>query len=81
MNVHVLLFAQCADIVGSREIDREVEDGSTANDLVKDLVGQYPRLSGLDRSIMLSVNQEYVEREHVLTDGDEVAMITPVSGG
>ena len=30
---------------------------------------------------MLSVNQEYVEREHVLAEGDEVAMITPVSGG
>ena len=81
MNVRVLLFAQCADIVGSREIDWEVEDGSTVNDLVKGLVGQYPRLSGLDRSVMLSVNQEYVEREHVLAEGDEVAMITPVSGG
>ena len=30
---------------------------------------------------MISVNQVYVERDHVLTEGDEVAMIPPVSGG
>jgi molybdopterin converting factor small subunit len=30
---------------------------------------------------MLSVNQEYVDRKQTLNDGDEVALITPVSGG
>ena len=39
------------------------------------------RLAGLQRSIMLSVNQEYVDRKQTLNDGDEVALITPVSGG
>jgi len=35
----------------------------------------------MERSIMISVNQEYVDRDQLLADGDEVAMIPPVSGG
>lgn len=81
MKVRVLLFAQCSDIVGSREIEREVPPGSTVEDLLSGMVAEYPALGKLERSMMLSVNQAYVEREQVLGDGDEVALITPVSGG
>ena len=81
MTIRVLYFAQCSDIVGSREQDVEIDAGSTVQDLVKTLIGRYPRLAGLQRSIMLSVNQEYVDRKQTLNDGDEVALITPVSGG
>ena len=81
MTIRVLFFAQCSDIVGSRELEIEAAQGSTVQDLVKNLVGRYPRLARLERSIMLSVNQQYVEGEQILNDGDEVALITPVSGG
>ena len=81
MNVRVLLFAQCSDIVGSRELSIDIDEGSTVQRLVEHLLEQYPGLRGLERSMMLSVNQEYVEREQVLVENDEVALITPVSGG
>ena len=81
MNIRVLLFAQCSDIVGSRNAVVDMEDGSTVQDLMNHFIMQYPKLKGLDRSMMLSVNQEYVDRGQVLRDNDEVAMITPVSGG
>jgi len=81
MTIRVLFFAQCSDIGESRQLEIEADPGSTVQDLVKTLVGQYPRLARLERSIMLSVNQEYVEGEQLLNDGDEVALITPVSGG
>ena len=81
MTVRVLFFAQCSDIVGSRELSVEVAPESSVQDLMNHLMGEYPRLAALERSIMLSVNQEYVEREQMLKDGDEVALITPVSGG
>ena len=32
-------------------------------------------------SVLLMVNQEYVDPEHTLSDGDELALIPPVSGG
>lgn len=81
MKLRVLLFAQCADIVGSRELSLNLEDGSTVGELVEHLVDKHPPMAGLVRSMMLSVNQEYVESEQILHDGDEVALITPVSGG
>ena len=81
MTVKLLLFAQCSDIVGSRELDVDLADGSTVNDLLGKLLEAHPGLKGLERSMMISVNQTYVEREQVLSDGDEVALITPVSGG
>jgi MoaE-MoaD fusion protein len=81
MKIRVLLFAQCSDIVGSRDMTIDLENGSTVQGLMDHFIEQYPKLQGLDRSMMLSVNQEYVEREQVLLDGDEVALITPVSGG
>jgi molybdopterin synthase catalytic subunit len=31
--------------------------------------------------LLYAVNQEYADREHALADGDEVALIPPVSGG
>ncbi|MEE2753134.1 MAG: MoaD/ThiS family protein [Candidatus Latescibacterota bacterium] len=81
LNVKVLLFASCSDIVGSRNLDLEPASGTSVQDLIDGLIQKYPRFSGLERSIMISVNQVYVERDHVLTEGDEVAMIPPVSGG
>ncbi|MBS10985.1 MAG: molybdopterin converting factor subunit 1 [Gemmatimonadetes bacterium] len=81
MTLRVLLFAQCSDIVGSRKVDLDLPDGSTVQDLMDHFSAKYPPMKKLDRSIMLSVNQEYVEREQLLKDGDEVAVITPVSGG
>tara|TARA_B100000676_G_C17718179_1_gene649935 strand:+ start:266 stop:448 length:183 start_codon:yes stop_codon:yes gene_type:complete len=56
-------------------------EGSTVGALLDGLIAEFPPLGRLERSMMLSVNQEYVEREHVLAENDEVALITPVSGG
>ena len=37
---------------------------------------------GIDtKTSRLAVNQEFVKREHKLRDGDEIAVIPPVSGG
>jgi molybdopterin converting factor subunit 1 len=81
MTVNVLLFALCSDIVGSRKLDVEVTPGQSVQDLLSDLISKYPKLGQMERSLMISVNQSYVDRAQLLEDGDEVAMIPPVSGG
>ena len=81
MNVNLLLFASCADIVGSREMTVEVADGGSLDDLMGILVSNHPKLGKLRKSMMVSVNQEYVGVDFALSDGDEVALIPPVSGG
>ena len=81
MKVLVLFFASCRDIVGHRECEITVADGTTVTDLIDTIGDDHPKLRALIPSLMVSVNQDYVERTQALSDGDEVAFIPPVSGG
>lgn len=80
MRVRVLFFGVLRDLVGVPERRMEVADGAAARDVV-----ELCRTSGgseaLWRSIAVAVNQEYAGRERVLAEGDEVALLPPVSGG
>ncbi|HEY4129544.1 MAG TPA: MoaD/ThiS family protein [Gemmatimonadaceae bacterium] len=76
----VLLFASYADALGSRALSFELAPGST----VGDVVGQVRALPGAERlpsEPLVAVNERYAKRGHVLTAGDEVAIIPPVAGG
>ena len=81
MDVKVLFFASVRDLVGEPEQTVSVSEGANVADLLSEIAGQYPRFGEMERSLMVSVNQEYVERDGVLRDGDEVALIPPISGG
>ena len=81
MKVLVLFFASCRDIVGHREREMTVADGTTVTDLIDTIGDNHPKFRALVPSLMVSVNQDYVERTQALSDGDEVAFIPPVSGG
>jgi molybdopterin synthase catalytic subunit/molybdopterin converting factor small subunit len=74
MRVHVKLFAGLRERAGWSE--REL-DGV---DLVADV---WPELDLGDEpeGLLYAVNKEYADRDRRLTDGDEVALIPPVSGG
>jgi len=74
MGVKVRLFAGLRERAGWGE--REVE-GVTRVDEVWPVLGLGPEPDGL----LYAVNKEYAERERELADGDEVALIPPVSGG
>ena len=81
MKIRLLLFASCRDAVGDKELDFEVEEGIDAGLLREELVQRYPRLRPLKEKLLMAVNAEYVDDQTVLKEGDEVALIPPVSGG
>ena len=81
MKIKVLFFASCRDLVGTSEQEITVEDGITIADLISEIASKHVRFVDMVPSLMVSVNQEYAERDVVLADGDEVAFIPPVSGG
>ena len=81
MNIKVRFFAIARQTVGQREVEVELKGGSTARDLWDALLRRLPRLSPMSGSMKLAVNRDYVGPEAVLHDGDEVAVIPPVSGG
>ena len=55
--------------------------GATVADLIAALASERARFADLAPSLMVSVNQAYVDRAVQLREGDEVAFIPPVSGG
>jgi len=61
--------------------ERTLADGATVTELWNALCRERPDLEPLSASVTFAVNREYVERTHRLADGDEVALIPPVSGG
>jgi len=81
MRLRVLAFAAAADALGARERALEVAAGTTAGELADDLARRHPSLAALLPALALAVGGAIVPREHVLADGDEIALLPPVSGG
>jgi molybdopterin converting factor subunit 1 len=81
MTVRLRFFASLRERLKASAAERTLADGATVADLWAALCRERPDLQPLSASISFAVNREYVEREHVLADGDEVALIPPVSGG
>ena len=76
MNVRVRLFAALRERVGSGSVDLTLPDGA----VVADVWGALP-LGDEPPGILFAVNKAYSDRARSLEDGDEVALIPPVSGG
>jgi len=81
MKIKVLFFASCRDIVGTKELDLEVQEGFRVRDLKRNLLEEYPRIATLNDVLSVAINAEYVGESVLLNPGDEVAFIPPVSGG
>jgi MoaE-MoaD fusion protein len=82
VRVHVRLFASARESVGSGELELELPHGATAAEALAELSGraELPEVLDAER-VALAVNREYADRDHRLADGDELAVIPPVSGG
>jgi molybdopterin synthase catalytic subunit len=81
VKVRVLFFGLLKDIAGSAEDRFDAPPGATLSSLFDHYATIYPKLSGLERSIVLARNQKFEARETLLEEGDEVALLPPVSGG
>ena len=81
MKVHVRLFAGLHDLLGQREIALELAEGATISQLQERLSQEYPVVTPFLPTLICAVDDEYVPSEHTLREGDEVALIPPVSGG
>jgi molybdopterin converting factor subunit 1 len=81
MKIRVKLFASFREIVGCKEEEIELDDGTTVEMLLDQYVERFPEMSRFRDHIILSVNKEYGPPSLVLRDQDEVSFLPPVSGG
>uniref|UniRef100_A0A3B3TLS6 Molybdenum cofactor synthesis protein 2 small subunit n=1 Tax=Poecilia latipinna TaxID=48699 RepID=A0A3B3TLS6_9TELE len=83
--VTVLYFARSAELTGLREEELvAVPTPISSGDLWALLLRKQPRLVALQGRVVLAVRQRYVaigNQQLSLQDGDEVAVVPPLSGG
>lgn len=79
MKYTVRTFGITKDILGGKVAVIEL-DGNTVADLRATLERNYPAIKSLN-SLMIAVNNAYAMDEDTLAEGDEIALIPPVSGG
>ncbi len=81
MKVTISLFAGLHDLVGKRNVTMELAEGATVDQLRTELGELYPVVLPYLATLVCAVDDEYVTVDHTLSDGDDVALIPPVSGG
>lgn len=81
MRVRVLFFGSLAARMGKRELSVELAEGAKVSELVDLLAGDYPAVGEMRGKLAFAVNLEYRKAGEALAEGDEVALIPPVSGG
>lgn len=81
MRVNVLFFGLLKDITGCAADELELAEGADMGAVLDECARRFPRLRDYDRSIVVARNQRFASRGERLADGDEVALLPPVSGG
>jgi len=82
MRVKCLFFAESR--ARTRLGDKEffLEEGNTTKELTQKILQEFPSLSDILNRCIFAVNQEYLgENPVILKEGDEIAIIPPLSGG
>jgi MoaE-MoaD fusion protein len=79
--VRVRLFAIQRELAGTREVRLALPEGADIEAAWRALVALHPVLEPGRASLRFARNGDYADATTALVDGDEVAMIPPVSGG
>ena len=79
--MRVLFFGQLKDITGSSEDSPELGEGASLESVFEHYATRFPRLRDLRSSIVIALNHQFSEASSVVSEGDEIAFLPPVSGG
>ena len=81
MRVTVLLFGVLKEMLSSENQTLDLPAGSTVDAVLEHYRELLPQQRKLWSTLAIAVNQSYAVKGCLLRDGDEVALLPPVSGG
>jgi molybdopterin synthase catalytic subunit len=81
MRIAVRLFALMREKAGTDTIDLELPERASTTQALEALQGQYPVLAPYLPRVRLALQMNFLDTDTVLHEGDELALIPPVSGG
>jgi molybdopterin converting factor small subunit len=81
VKVRIRLGSAIARLAPAPLLSIELPDGATVEDLYKQLGAAHPEIAPALGSALALIEGAHVRRGQPLCNGDEVALLTPVSGG
>jgi len=81
MKIKVRFFARYRDLVGNPETHLQVQPGTTVSTLKSQIEKQFPQLKTYAANLLVAINGEFVDNDLILKEGDEIALLPPLSGG
>ena len=81
MKIKLLFFARLKEIFGDSWRWMEVDDGSSIAEVLERLVEESGELSLKEMPLLFAVNENFETSEKKLASHDQLALMTPMSGG
>lgn len=81
MKIQVQFFSRLREVAGRPELELDVPEKAKIVDLLETLYAQTPALREWDKSILVASGVEFVGREYVVRQDDEISIMPPVQGG
>ena len=81
MKVRARFYAQLRDLTRAETVDVDLDENVTISDLLEELFQRFPTLRANDKSVLVGVGVEFVDRSYKLKAGEEIAIMPPVQGG
>ena len=81
IRITVLYFANVKDITGVKKETMNLTPDTSIKKLLTNISSKYPAIKSMLDVVKISVNYKMMEMNTILNDGDEVALLPPVSGG
>ena len=81
IRVNVLFFGAARDATGTAETQLVLAPPYDSQSALEQVLTTYPDLRRFGNSLLFAVNQEYAQSNRAISDGDELAVFPPVSGG
>ncbi|MFQ5752635.1 MAG: MoaD/ThiS family protein [bacterium] len=81
MKIKLRFFGPLRDLTKIEEVEMPIKENTTVGDLVW-LVGErFPNIREHLKSVSFAIDNEYVTRDVILKNGNEVGLLPPISGG
>jgi len=81
--VTVKMFANLKELAGADSMVIDCDDGTSLENVISIITGRLPGLKDIleARRVFISINQDMAQKDDIVKDGDEVALLPPFSGG
>jgi molybdopterin converting factor subunit 1 len=81
IRITILYFASVKDITGVKKETMNLTPDTSIKKLLEKISLNYPAIKSISNVVKISINYKMMDMNTILKDGDEVALLPPVSGG